>query len=152
MLAPLFSPNHLKKTHRGGGRKKVKRHRERLRGKKGAVQSWREVIFFSPLHLSSSFSLTSPSLPISVCLSPSPLLPLATYLSLSPSPYWSVSLIQSEVRCQCCASPVNLSAFPKKTSATGALINSICPRTVYVTRLQAEIKQTERERWERMNR
>lgn len=111
MLVPLFSPNHLKKhteeeeEEEEGGKKL--RDRERLRGKKGAVQSRREVIFFPfispPLFLSTPpYFPISFSLSLSLCLSPSP-------WPLSPSPSLLVFLYlshpDSEVRLYVSAAP-----------------------------------------------
>lgn len=98
MLVPLFSPNHLKKhteeeeEEEEGGKKL--RDRERLRGKKGAVQSRREVIFF-PFISPPLFLSTPPYFPISFSLSLSHYVshpPPGPYLLLPLSLYFSISL------------------------------------------------------------
>lgn len=99
MLVPLFSPNHLKKhteeEEEEGGKKL--RDRERLRGKKGAVQSRREVIFF-PFISPPLFLSTPPYFPISFSLSLSHYVshpPPGPYLLLPLSLYFSISLIRT---------------------------------------------------------
>lgn len=89
MVVPLFSPNHLKKTHRGGGgegrEEKVEKQRE-AEGKKGGSPVMPvKSIFFPP---SSSLHLLFSHLPLSPCLSVSLTLPtthplLSLYLSIS---------------------------------------------------------------------
>lgn len=102
------------KTHTQEEEEKVERG---LRGEKGAVQLWREVIFF-PFISPPLFPLTSPSIPISCCLPP-------------PSPSFHFcfpAFVRLSSGQRAAALPVRLSAFPRKRPATGAEIVSICPR------------------------
>lgn len=101
-------------------RKKKLRDRGRLRGKKGAVQLWPWSNFFP--FISPPPFLSPPSLSLFVSLTLPPASPSSLCICLSP-----LSWQWSEVWCQCSALSVKLSAFPKKTSATGAVISSICP-------------------------